>query len=55
MPRQQGRTDPGDSSAMANLLQAIKHDKDLTRRLTHPELYPPQAFKSSHNYAENIA
>lgn len=25
------------ASAMANLLQAIKHDKDLTRRLTHPE------------------
>lgn len=42
------------ASAMANLLQAIKHDKDLSRRLTHPEPFPPQIVKSLHDYAENI-
>ena len=43
------------ASAMANLLQAIKHDKDLTRRLTHPELFPPQILKSVCNHIEKFA
>lgn len=34
------------ASAMANLLQAIKHDHDLSRRLSHPELLHTLSLKS---------
>lgn len=35
------------ASAVANLMQAIKNDCDLSRRLTHPELFPPQLSRKT--------
>ena len=34
------------ASAVANLMQAIKNDHDLSRRLTHPELLSTRSLKS---------
>ena len=49
--KQRAKTGRGYSlmSALTHLLERILEDHDMIRRLTHPELYPPQVFKTGTN------
>lgn len=49
--KQRAKTGRGYSlmSALTHLLERILEDHDMIRRLTHPELYPPQVFKTGAN------
>ena len=55
--KQRAKTGRGYSlmSAMTHLMERILEDHDMIRRLTHPELFPPQILKSSYSHIDKFA